>query len=120
MKILVDMNLSPSWANFLLANNIEAVHWLSIGSHNAPDNEIISYAKENNFTILTNDLDFGYFLALTHSKKPSVMQIKTGALRHSRIGEIVINAIKMLSSDIDEGALVTIDPHKTRVSLLPL
>jgi len=45
MKILVDINLSPGWAGFLTGNGIEAVHWLSIGSPNAPDSEIMIYAK---------------------------------------------------------------------------
>ena len=68
MNILVDMNLSPKWADYLIENGINAVHWSSIGSHNAPDAEIIAYAKAHDFTILTNDLDFGFILAITHRK----------------------------------------------------
>jgi predicted nuclease of predicted toxin-antitoxin system len=120
MKILVDMNLSPKWADFLSGNGIEAAHWSFIGSPDAPDPEIMAYAKENDFTVLTNDLDFGYILAITHGKKPSVIQMRTGALRPNRIGSVVLSAIKMLAADIDKGALVTIDQHKTRVNLLPL
>jgi predicted nuclease of predicted toxin-antitoxin system len=120
MKILVDMNLSPKWADFLIKNGIEAVHWSSIGSSDSPDTDIFAYAKENDFTIFTNDLDFGFILALTHGKKPSVIQTRTGVLGQDRIGDIVVNAIKMLAADIEKGALVTIDQHKTRVTLLPL
>jgi predicted nuclease of predicted toxin-antitoxin system len=120
MKILVDMNLSPLWAGFLTENGIETVHWSSIGSPDAPDSEIMTYAQAYDFTVMTNDLDFGYILAITHGKKPSVIQIRTGTLRPDRIGNIVINALKVLAVDIDKGALVTIDPHKTRVTLLPL
>jgi predicted nuclease of predicted toxin-antitoxin system len=120
MKILVDMNLSPSWAGFLTRNGIEAVHWSSVGSPDASDAEIITYAKAHDFTILTNDLDFGFILAITHGKKPSVIQTRTGALGTDKIGEIVIKTINLLAADIDKGALVTIHPHKTRVTLLPL
>jgi predicted nuclease of predicted toxin-antitoxin system len=120
MKILVDMNLSPLWAHFLTENGIEAVHWSSVGSPYASDTEIITYAKEHNFTVLTNDLDFGFILAVTRSKKPSVIQTRTGNLGTDEIGEIVIKAINLLTADIDEGALITIDPRKTRVTLLPL
>ena len=36
MKILViDMNLSPSWVDFLAENEIESIHWSSIGKSNA-------------------------------------------------------------------------------------
>jgi len=120
MKILVDMNLSPSWTDYLIKNGIEAIHWSSISSPDAPDAKIITYAKAQDLTILTNDLDFGFILAITHGKKPSVIQIRAGALGSNRIGSIVVNAIKMLTADIDHGALITIDPRKTRVSLLPL
>jgi predicted nuclease of predicted toxin-antitoxin system len=120
MKILVDMNLSPVWADFLSENNIEAVHWSSVGPSDAPDTEIITYAKMHDFTVLTNDLDFGFILAITRGKKPSVIQTRTGALNPDSIGEIVLKAINLLTADIDQGALVTIDQHKTRVTLLPL
>jgi predicted nuclease of predicted toxin-antitoxin system len=120
MKILVDMNLSTKWAGFLTENGIEAVHWSFIGSPDAPDIEIMAYAKEYEFTVMTNDLDFGYILAITRGKKPSVIQMRTGALGHDRIGAVVLSAIKLLAVEIDKGALVTIDQHKTRVTLLPL
>ncbi|GBU27300.1 hypothetical protein R84B8_00829 [Treponema sp. R8-4-B8] len=120
MKILVDMNLSPLWADFLNRNGIEAVHWSSIGSPDASDSEIMTYAKTYDFSVLTCDLDFGYILAVTHGKKPSVIQMRTGALRYDRIGTVVLNSIKLLAADIDKGALVTIDTRKTRVTLLPL
>jgi len=120
MKILVDMNLSPKWVDFLIVNNIEAAHWSSIGLPYAPDNEIILYAKENEYTVLTNDLDFGFILAITHGEKPSVIQIRSDILSPDIIGGIIINAIKLLMTDIESGALITVDTHKTRVSLLPL
>ena len=120
MKILVDMNLSPLWVDFLIGNGIEAVHWSSIGSPCAPDTEIVAYAKMHDFTILTNDLDFGFILAISQGKKPSVIQARTDVLGHDRIGNIVVGTIKLLSEDIDRGAIITIGPRKTRVSLLPL
>ena len=120
MKILVDMNLSPTWADFLIQNGIEAIHWSFIGSPDASDIEIITYAKTHDFSIFTNDLDFGFILAMTGGKKPSVIQTRTGVLRPNIIGGIVISAIRMLAAEIEKGALVTIDQRKTRVTLLPL
>jgi predicted nuclease of predicted toxin-antitoxin system len=120
MKILVDMNLSPRWVDFLSGNGIETVHWSSIGSPDAPDTGIVAYAQAHGFVILTNDLDFGFILAISHSKKPSVIQIRTGALGPDRIGGRVLGALKTLSANIEEGAMVTVDPHKVRVHLLPM
>jgi hypothetical protein len=58
MKILIDMNLSPSWATVLNEANIEAVHWSELGPANTPDPAMMVYAASNGFVILTNDLDF--------------------------------------------------------------
>jgi len=120
MKILVDMNLSPRWIDFFAENGVDAVHWTSIGRPDDPDIEIIAYAKLRDFVILTNDLDFGYILAISKGKKPSVIQTRTEVLDPDKIGGIVVSAVKVLAADIDSGALVTIGPGKTRVSLLPL
>ena len=69
MKILIDMNLSPDWTAVLTAENIEAAHWSSVGKRDAPDEEIMQYARENGCAVFTHDLDFGAMLALTQSGK---------------------------------------------------
>ena len=42
MKLLVDMNLSPRWVSMLAGAGIEAAHWSTLGSKNAPDSEIMA------------------------------------------------------------------------------
>ena len=44
MKLLVDMNLSPRWIGALREQGIEAVHWSSLGPHNAPDTQLMTFA----------------------------------------------------------------------------
>jgi predicted nuclease of predicted toxin-antitoxin system len=48
MKIIIDMNLSPRWADFLSQNSFEAVHWSEIGLAGAPDAEIMETIRERN------------------------------------------------------------------------
>jgi predicted nuclease of predicted toxin-antitoxin system len=43
MKLLVDMNLSPRWVDLLTRSQFEAVHWSSVGSPHALDQEIMAY-----------------------------------------------------------------------------
>ena len=45
MKLIVDMNLSPRWADFLQRAGLDAVHWSHVGAADAPDVEIMAYAK---------------------------------------------------------------------------
>ena len=65
MKILIDMNLSPAWVSVLEDAGHTASHWSAIGSMNAPDREILSWAKMNGYVLFTHDLDFGAILAAT-------------------------------------------------------
>lgn len=120
MKLLIDMNLSPRWANRLADAGIEAAHWSTLGASNAPDAEIMAYAKANNYVVLTHDLDFSAILAATQGNKPSVVQIRAGNVSPDVIGTPVIEAIRQVASDLDEGALLTVDPIRARLRLLPL
>ena len=56
MKILIDMNLSPLWVQFLVGHGVDAVHWSAIGEASAPDSQILDYAAENDFVVFTHDL----------------------------------------------------------------
>jgi predicted nuclease of predicted toxin-antitoxin system len=120
MKILIDMNLSPRWISQLAAAGFETTHWSTLGAHNAPDIEIMAYAREGNFVVLTHDLDFGAILAATHGDKPSVVQIRSDDLSPDVIGASVVDAFIQMTSELEEGALVTIDINRTRLRMLPL
>ena len=120
MKILLDMNLSPLWCDFLAIEDWIVLHWSTIGAYNAPDEEIFQWAKENNYIIFTNDLDFGTILAVTNADSPSVIQIKTQDLMPDKVGQRVIQVIKENQHILKEGALVTIDNLKMRIRILPL
>lgn len=120
MKLLIDMNLSPRWVNLLASAGIEAAHWSTLGAANAPDVEIMAFARTSDYVVLTHDLDFSAILAATHGEKPSVVQIRSEDVNPDVIGRPLIDALRQMSSELDEGALLTVDPGRTRLRLLPL
>ena len=120
MKLLVDMNLSPRWAGTLTDAGFEAVHWSQLGMANAPDHEIMTFARDNGYVVFTNDLDFSTLLAATNAERPSVVQVRAENLRPDAIGKEVIAALQQMKTELDEGALVTVDPKRTRLRVLPL
>ncbi len=65
MKLLVDMNLSPRWTLLLAGNGFDASHWSAVGAPDAPDAEIMAFARSGDHVVLTHDLDFGAILAAT-------------------------------------------------------
>ncbi len=120
MKILIDMNLSPRWVLLLQEAGFGACHWSEKGPATAKDAEIMGYAAANDFVILTHDLDFSAILAVTHGNKPSVVQIRADNLQLEIIGMSIIVALRQMQSELESGALLTIDPKRTRLRILPL
>ncbi len=120
MNILLDMNLSPRWVETLSSAGFHTVHWSTIGRAVAPDIEIMAYAKLHGHIVLTHDLDFSAILAATKGEKPSVVQLRSDDIRPEIMGEHVIAALRQMSSDLENGALLTITSTKTRLRILPL
>lgn len=120
MKILIDMNLSPDWTAVLYAKNIEAVHWSSVGKPDAPDEEIMEYARENDFVVFTHDLDFGAMLALTQATSPSIVQVRAQDILPKTIGNAVITILQKYKTELEQGALIVFDRSRERVRILPL
>jgi predicted nuclease of predicted toxin-antitoxin system len=80
----------------------------------------MAYAKANDYVVLTHDLDFAAILAATQGEKPSVVQIRSEPLNPDVIGKQVVSALRQMATELAEGALVTVDPERTRVRVLPL
>jgi len=114
------MNLSPRWIGVLAEAGIEAAHWSTLGAKNAPDSEIMAYANANDYVVLTHDLDFGAILAANQGEKPSVVQIRADDVSLDVIGSHVITALRQMASELEDGALLTVDANRTRLRVLPL
>ena len=120
MKILIDMNLSPRWVSRLSDAGLEAAHWSTLGRSSAPDAEIMDFARMNGYVVLTHDLDFSAILAATQGEKPSVVQLRAEDISPEAIGSQVVNALRQMTAHLAEGALLTIEPDRTRIRVLPL
>jgi predicted nuclease of predicted toxin-antitoxin system len=120
VKIIVDMNLSPLWVSMLTAAGYDAFHWSTLGRHDTPDALIMAYAAQNDYVVLTHDLDFGTILAATQGLKPSVIQLRADDISHHTIGADVLRALHQTAAELDAGALLTIDTNRTRLTVLPL
>jgi len=120
VKLLVDMNLSPSWIERLAQHGFEAVHWSAIGAATAGDDEILSWARVNGFVLLTHDLDFSAILAATSEAAPSVVQLRMQDLLSERALEAIVTAVNAHAKDIELGALMSIDESGARVRILAL
>ena len=114
------MNLSPAWVEFFKEFEIESVHWTSVGNINATDKEFFNWAKENNYIILTQDLDFSTILALSNSEKPSVVLIRAKSSLPEDLGNQLLKVLNLHSIALKDGAHVILDTTTARVRILPL
>lgn len=120
MKLLLDMNLPARWVQYLIEAGFEAVCWSRLGAVTAPDAEIIAKARAEGYVIFTRDLDFGAMMFFTRANKPSIVQVRAKDARPERIGADVVSALRQVEKELEEGALLTIDPLHSRLRLLPL
>ena len=120
MKILVDMNLSPSWCEFLRSIGHDAVHWSAVGEIWAPDSEILLWACERSWVVLTNDLDFGAILAASGGSAPSVLQVRAQDVAPEALGSMIQAALRDHHALLSSGALLAVLEDRIRVRLLPI
>jgi predicted nuclease of predicted toxin-antitoxin system len=114
------MNLSPTWVPFLNQRGFPAVHWSVLGSASATDSEIMAYAATNDLVVFTNDLDFGTLLASSKVSGPSVIQIRSQDLLPDAVGSLVLKSLGEVRLHLETGALVTIEPGRHRIRILPI
>jgi predicted nuclease of predicted toxin-antitoxin system len=120
VKILVDMNLSPSWVQALEAQGISAIHWSAVDDGRALDAELMAWARENEHVVFNNDLDFGAILAVTRAAAPSVVQVRAQDDSPEHLIEIVVSGLRQHETILEQGALISIDEARLRSRILPL
>ena len=114
------MSLTPLWGEYFASHEIESKHWSEVGAFNAPDLEIMTFARDNGFVVFTHDLDFGSILAVTNAQGPSVVQVRTQDPIPALAGQMVLSAIREHRDHIERGALITVEPDRLRARVLPL
>ena len=120
MKLLLDMNIPLKYASLLREKGFDLVHWSDVGNPRALDNQIMAYAQEHDFIVVTYDLDFSAILSVTHDLKPSVVQVRATLPQAIQIIDLITIAIYQNKGNLQSGAVITIDAKKARVRMLPL
>lgn len=120
MKIVVDMNLSPTWAGFLQGAGFEAVHWSVVGNPRATDAVIMEWARLGGYVVFTHDLGFSALLAATAAIGPSVMQFRTQDVLPEAIGGHVVHTLATHREALERGAIISVDMVSSRVRVLPI
>jgi predicted nuclease of predicted toxin-antitoxin system len=120
MKLLIDMNLSPRWVAVFEKHGWESIHWSEVGDPTATDAEIMSWADTHAYVVFTHDLDFSAILAATQAQGPSVIQVRIQDVLPESVEDLIVNTLRQFETLLQSGALITIDPSRSRARVLPL
>ena len=102
MFFVVDAQLPPALARWLVSNGHEAVHVADVGMMASSDREIWRYAIEHTATIITKDEDF---IAM-HSLDPEdvrVIWVRVGNVRRAELLDWFGRLMPKILSSLDAG-----------------
>ena len=80
----------------------------------------MAWAVSNGYMVFTHDLDFGTLLAISEADTPSVIQVRTQDVFPDKLGKIVLAALKQFQSELETGALVTVNEAQAKARILPI
>ena len=120
MKLLIDENLSPKWEEALTKEGFTATHWMRVGEIGAPDEVILNSAEQNNYIVISQDLDFSRMLVQRNALVPSVIQLRADNPTPEEWGILVLRILKKYAEQIEKGCLITIKPDQHRIRILPI
>lgn len=120
IRFLVDMNLSPRIVTDLRQRGWDILRVSQVLPMDAPDSEILEFARQQNRVIITQDLDFSSLLALGGYEKPSLITFRLSVPDPETVTRKLLESLPDIEEKLLEGCAVVIDDRKVRVRRLPI
>lgn len=96
MKLLFDQNLSPKLVKSLEDVFPNSDHVFPLGLDKSDDTEVWEYARDNEFTLVTKDADFGD-LSVLRGFPPKVIWIHRGNCKTSDIEAMLLKSFEAIT-----------------------
>ena len=101
MKLLLDQNLSSRFLDQLSARFPGSTHTGIAGLDRAADLQIWDYAKQNDLTVVTKDMDF-YELALSRGISPKIFWLRCGNVNNRYLLALLLKDADTIAAFIEE------------------
>jgi predicted nuclease of predicted toxin-antitoxin system len=121
VRFLIDNALSPIVARSLREAGHDAVHVRDYNLQRASDGEIFERAATELRVVVSADTDFGTLLALRQAIRPSVVLFRGPTSRAPEaLATRLIAELPATTAALDQGCILTIEPGRCRLRLLPI
>ena len=120
MKFLADMGISPRTVAKLKREGYDAVHLVEERLEKLEDQKILIKGRDEGRIVLTVDLDFGYLLAVSGARLPSVIIFRLGNESREVIEEYLDEVLSQCHKELNAGAIVSVKDDGFRVRRLPI
>ena len=120
MRLLADLHIAPRTVEFLRTLGHNVCRVTDLLPANASDEEIVERAAQDRRVILTQDLDFSSIIALSGRQTPSLLSLRLNSSKVEIVNAVLQRMLPVLESELEQGALVTIEDQRVRLRRLPL
>jgi predicted nuclease of predicted toxin-antitoxin system len=103
VKFLIDNQLPPALAKWLISHGHEALHVLDVGLAEAKDEKIRGYAAANSLALITKDEDFSR-RAAKQSAEVSVVWVRLGNCRTVALLTVFDSVLRAAIAALENGA----------------
>lgn len=119
-RLLADVHISPKTVADLQKQGYEIMRSSEFLSTNAPDINILEFARTENWVVLTQDLDFSMLVALSRYSQPSLITLRLSSAKPDIVTQRLLDVLPQIEGALQEGSAITIQDDSIRIRKLPV
>ena len=120
MKFLFDMPVSPELAKVVEEFGHKGVHAYTSGLDRASDENILDFARDRGYVVVTADLDFPRLLALSSQDGPGLILFRGGNYSEAEMQDLLRRVLRQVSTDVLMSSICVVDRKRIRITRLPI
>jgi len=120
IRLLANMNISPKTVEVLWHQGWDIIRVSQFLPVDAPDQEILSFARQEGRIVVTQDLDFSALLALGGYDRPSLITLRLVVSDPETVTRRLLEVLPRFEKALQEGCAMTVEDVAIRVRKLPI
>ncbi len=120
IRLLADVHISPKTVADMQKQGYEIIRSSEVLPANAPDINILEFARTENWVVLTQDLDFSMLVALSRYSQPSLITLRLSSAKPDIVTQKLLDVLPKIEEALQEGSAITIQDDSIRIRKLPV